>query len=162
MGAALEDLGGAGVLDRVEATLEFSERGGLPELDRAVDSSERSRSAGLDPIRSIGIDTDGVRHLKALQDAERFSLNGSVLLIFGKSTESFLSCVRSLPIARRAGRMSGREARRARSRAVGRRVAAGRTSTIIRSRWPRPAAPERAEPGSVLVGLARDFHRNSS
>lgn len=174
MGAALEDLGGTGVLDRVEATLEFSDAGkvaGVGSCNRFFGKVEISagsiRFGPLGWTRMACVEAIGIqegKYLKARQDAERFSLNGSVLLIFGKATESPLSFLRKEPYPSRAEQDGCQGVKRGEHGRgpVGRRVAAGGTSTIIRSRWPRPAVPERAEPDSVLVGLARDPHRNSS
>ncbi len=46
-------------------------------------------------VEAIGIQEG--KYLKALQDAGRFTLHGSVLLIFGKATESHLRFLRKEP-----------------------------------------------------------------
>ncbi len=100
----LEDLGGAGVLDRAEATLEF------PEVGKVTGSGSCNRFFGnveifgeslkfgpLGSTRMTCTETIGkqeAEYLKALRDAERFSLDGSMLLIYSKGMEKPLRFTR--------------------------------------------------------------------
>jgi len=103
----LEDLGGAGVLDRVEATLEFPDTGkvaGSGSCNRffgSVDiSGESIRFGSLGSTRKACEETvmnqEG-EYLKALQDAERFRLDGSILLIYIRGMAKPLRFVRKEP-----------------------------------------------------------------
>lgn len=106
MGTAwrLEDLGGAGVVDRVEATLQFTEAGkvaGSGSCNRFFGTAAVSGGAitfgPLGSTRMACADTVEMqegRYLKALQDAERFTLDGPVLLIFSKGMEKPLRFIR--------------------------------------------------------------------
>jgi heat shock protein HslJ len=103
----LEDLGGLGVVDRVQATLEF------PEPGKAVGNGSCNRFFG--PVQISGesmtfgplgstrkacveaVMTQESRYLKALQDAERYALDGSTLLIFAKGQGRPLRFTRSRP-----------------------------------------------------------------
>jgi heat shock protein HslJ len=100
----LEDLGGAGVLERVEATLEF------PEEGRAVGDGSCNRFFG--PVRIEGesisfgplastrmacaepIGNQESKYLEALQGAERFALEGATLSIYSKGMEKPLRLAR--------------------------------------------------------------------
>jgi putative lipoprotein len=93
----LEDLGGARVLDRVEATLEF------PEDGRAAGNGSCNRFFG--PVRIEGesisfgqlastrmacaelIGNQESKYLEGLQGAERFALDGATLSIYAKGME---------------------------------------------------------------------------
>jgi len=103
----LEDLGGAGVLDRVQATLEF------PEAGRAAGSGSCNRFFGAVQISgesitfgSLGstqmacteaVGTQEGKYLKALRDAERFGLDGPALLIYSKGMDKPLRFIRTRP-----------------------------------------------------------------
>jgi heat shock protein HslJ len=103
----LEDLGGVGVVDSVEATLQF------PEAGRAAGSGSCNRFFGTASISGDSItfgplgsgrmacaeavQTQEGRYLKALQDAERFTLDGPVLLIYSKGLEKPLRFIRKEP-----------------------------------------------------------------
>lgn len=103
----LEDLAGAGVVDRTEATLEFPEAGkvaGNGSCNRffgTVVISGDSLSFG--PLGSTrmscaeAVGTQEATYLKALQDAERFTLEGSLLLISSKGMEKPLRFIRKEP-----------------------------------------------------------------
>lgn len=103
----LEDLAGTGVLDRVEATLEFAEEGkvaGGGSCNRFFGTVQISGDAiTFGPLGSTrmacaeAVATQEARYLKALQDAERFALKGSVLLIYSKGVEKPLRFVRKDP-----------------------------------------------------------------
>jgi heat shock protein HslJ len=90
----LEDLGGAGVLDRVEATLEFPEAGkvaGSGSCNRFFGTVEISgESIKISPLGSTrmacaeAVMNQEGKYLKALQDAERFTRDGPALLIYCK------------------------------------------------------------------------------
>lgn len=90
----LEDLGGAGVLDRVEATLEFPEAGkvaGSGSCNRFFGAVQISgESIKISPLGSTrmscveAVMNQEGKYLKALQDAERFTRDGSALLIYCK------------------------------------------------------------------------------
>jgi heat shock protein HslJ len=103
----LEDLGGAGVLDRAEATLEF------PEPGRVAGSGSCNRFFG-----GVKIDADTIAlsqigstrmacaeavsrqemiYFKALGSAERYTLDGSVLRIFFKDSDKPLRFIRTKP-----------------------------------------------------------------
>jgi heat shock protein HslJ len=103
----LEDLGGAGVPDRVEATLEFPEAGkvaGSGSCNRFFGTVEISgESIKISPLGStrmacaeaVGIQEG--KYLKALQDAERFTRDGSALLIHCKGMAKPLRFMRKKP-----------------------------------------------------------------
>jgi len=103
----LEDLGGAGVLDRVEATLGFPEAGkvaGSGSCNRFFGtveiSGESIRFGPLGSTRMACVEAVGIqegKYLKALQDAERFRLDGSTLLIYSKGMEKPLRFVPKEP-----------------------------------------------------------------
>lgn len=93
----LKDLGGAGVLDGAETTLEFPEAGkavGNASCNRffgAVDIS--GASIGFGPLATTrkfcaeAVMNQETKYLQALKEAERFSLDGSALLIYSKGME---------------------------------------------------------------------------
>jgi len=103
----LDDLGGAGVLDRAQATLEF------PEAGKAAGSGSCNRFFGTVRIsgESISFSALGAtqmacaepvgmqeaKYLKALQDAERFAFDGPALLIYSKGMAKPLRFVRMSP-----------------------------------------------------------------
>ncbi len=103
----LEDLGGAGVLDRAEATLEFPEAGrvaGSGSCNRFFGSVEISgesiRFGQMGSTRmacpeAVGMQED--KYLKALQDAERYTLDGPMLLVYSKGMEKPLRFMRKEP-----------------------------------------------------------------
>lgn len=103
----LEDLGGAGVLDRVQATLEF------PEIGRIAGSGSCNRFIGsvaiageeikIGPLGSTrmacaeAVGNQEGEYLKALRNAERFTLDGSTLLIYCKGLDKPLRFHRTSP-----------------------------------------------------------------
>jgi len=103
----LEDLGGAGVLDRVEATLEFPDTGkvaGSGSCNRffgSVDiSGESIKFGSLGSTRKAcaeAVMNQEGKYFKALQDAERFRLDGSMLLIYIRGMAKPLRFVRKEP-----------------------------------------------------------------
>ncbi len=103
----LEDLGGAGVVDRVEATLEFSTagrvagRGSCNRFFGAVTIAGRSITFG-----SIGstrmacppaVSDQESKYFKALEQAQRFELRGSTLLITYVGSDKPLRFTRNSP-----------------------------------------------------------------
>lgn len=100
----LDDLGGAGILESVEATLEFSEDGkvsGSGSCNRFFGSAEISgQSIKLGPLGSTrmscveAVMNQEAKYLGALQHAERFTLEGPILLIYHKGTEKPLRFMR--------------------------------------------------------------------
>jgi len=90
----LEDLTGAGVVDRVQATLDFTEPG------RVVGNASCNRFFGSVAIAgttinigSLGatrmacaeaVNNQEMKYLKALENAERFTVEGTILQIFVK------------------------------------------------------------------------------
>ena len=103
----LEDLAGAGVLDRVEATLAFPETGraaGNGSCNRFFGSVEISGdSIKFGPLASTRmacaepVAMQEGKYLSALQNAERFAFDGSTLLIYAKGIEKPLRFVRASP-----------------------------------------------------------------
>jgi len=103
----LEDLGGAGVLDRARATLAFTEPGrvaGNSSCNRffgSVTLSGQSITFGqLGSTRMAcvaAVAAQEAKYLKALMDAERFVLDGSVLLIYAKGMDKPLRFTRTTP-----------------------------------------------------------------
>lgn len=93
----LEDLGGAGVLDRAEASLEFPEAGkvaGRGSCNRFFGTVEFSgASMKFGPLGSTRVScveavmNQEAKYLTALQGAERFTLAGSTLLIYYQGTD---------------------------------------------------------------------------
>ncbi len=100
----LEDLGGIGVLDRVEATLEFPEEGraaGNGSCNRFFGPVAIEReSISFGPLASTRmacaepVGNQEAKYLEALQSAERFALDGSTLSIYSKGMETPLRFVR--------------------------------------------------------------------
>lgn len=90
----LEDLAGAGVLDRVQATLEFSEsgrtggRGSCNRFNGVVTvAGDSIRFGGLAATRRAcpeAVMRQETAYLAALQDAERYEREGEVLRIFAR------------------------------------------------------------------------------
>jgi heat shock protein HslJ len=103
----LEDLGGAGVLDRAEATLEFPKAGrvaGSGSCNRFIGTVEISgESIKFGPLGSTrmacpeAVGTQEGKYLKALQDTERFTLDGPVLLVYSKGMAKPLRFMRKEP-----------------------------------------------------------------
>jgi len=103
----LEDLAGAGVVDGAEATLEFPEagkvggNGSCNRFSGTVVISGDSLSFG--PLGSTrmscaeAVGTQETTYLKALQDAQRFTLEGSLLLISSKGMDKPLRFTRKEP-----------------------------------------------------------------
>jgi uncharacterized lipoprotein YbaY len=100
----LDDLGGAGVLDKIEATLEFAEGGkiaGQGSCNRFFGTSVASgTSIKIGPVGATLMACDEAamnqeqRYFEALNSAERFTLEGSILQIFYKGSEKPLRFVR--------------------------------------------------------------------
>jgi len=100
----LEDLGGAGVLDKIEATLEFVEGGkiaGQGSCNRFFGTAVVSgTSIKLGPIGATLMACDEAvmnqekRYVEALNSAERFTLEESILQILYKGSEKPLRFVR--------------------------------------------------------------------
>ncbi len=101
----LEDLGGTGVLDRVQATLAF------PEAGRVAGSGSCNRFTGSGTIGADGAFKVGqlastrmacvpavmdqeTKYLMGLQSAERIALEGPYLLVFSKGMEKPLRFTR--------------------------------------------------------------------
>jgi uncharacterized lipoprotein YbaY/heat shock protein HslJ len=100
----LEDLGGAGVLDKIEATLEFTEGGkiaGQGSCNRFFGTAAVSGTtiklgpvgATLMACADAAMDQEK-RYFDALNNAERFAVEGSVLQIFFKGNDKPLRFVR--------------------------------------------------------------------
>jgi heat shock protein HslJ len=103
----LEDLGGGGVLDRVEATLEFPDPvmvAGSSSCNRFFGTVDTSgESIKISPLGSTrmacaeAIMNQEGKYLKALGDAERFTRDGSALLIYCKGMAKPLRFIRKVP-----------------------------------------------------------------
>jgi heat shock protein HslJ len=103
----LEDLGGAGVLDRVEATLEFTEAGkvaGRGSCNRFFGTVKISGpSIAFGPIGATrmacveAVNNQETRYFKALESAERYTLNGITLLIHAQGLDKPLRFIRTKP-----------------------------------------------------------------
>jgi putative lipoprotein len=101
----LEDLGGAGVLDRVEATLEFPEVGkvaGKGSCNRFFGSVEISgASISFGPLGSTrmacmeAVMNQETKYLGALQGAERFRIDGTTLLVYARGLDRPLRFIRT-------------------------------------------------------------------
>ncbi|MGH7498921.1 MAG: META domain-containing protein [Gemmatimonadales bacterium] len=103
----LEDLGGAGVLDDAEATLEFPEAGkvaGRGSCNRFFGKVETAGdSIRFGPIGStrmacaeaVGIQEG--KYLKALAGAERFAVDGATLLVYSRAMDKPLRFTRAAP-----------------------------------------------------------------
>lgn len=101
----LEDLAGAGVVDRVQATLDFSDPGrvvGNASCNRFFGSVELSgatiRIGSLGATKmacaEAAINNQEMKYLKALEHAERFTIDGTTLQIFVKGEEKPLRFTR--------------------------------------------------------------------
>lgn len=100
----LEDLAGAGVLDRVEATLEFPEPGkvaGNASCNRFFGSAAVAGASltfgALGTTRMACAEAVGnqeAKFLRALEGAERFSQQGSTLLVYSRGTDRPLRFLR--------------------------------------------------------------------
>lgn len=100
----LEDLAGSGVIDDAVATLEFNQpgrvsgRGSCNQFSGPVTVTGSTISFG--PLVSTrmacaeAVMSQETRYLKAVQDAERFALEGPYLLIYAKGTEKPLRFTR--------------------------------------------------------------------
>jgi putative lipoprotein len=103
----LEDLGGAGVLDRVEATLEFTEEGkvsGGGSCNRVFGSvkidGDRISFGPLGSTRMAcpeAVSNQESKYLQALQAAERFTVDGATLSIHSKGMDAPLRFARVTP-----------------------------------------------------------------
>jgi heat shock protein HslJ len=100
----LDNLGGSSVLDRVEVTLEFTDSGrvaGNASCNRFFGTFQASdqqisfgqmgstRMACAEPIAA-----QEARYLEALQEAERFTTNGTVLSIYFRGSTNPLRFIR--------------------------------------------------------------------
>ncbi|MGH7674583.1 MAG: YbaY family lipoprotein [Gemmatimonadales bacterium] len=100
----LEDLGGAGVIDNVEVTLEFPEAGkvaGKASCNRFFGTAEvAGGSITLSPLGTTrmacpeAVMNQEGKYLKALHDAERFALEGTALLVYSRGMETPLRFTR--------------------------------------------------------------------
>jgi heat shock protein HslJ len=103
----LEDLGGAGVLEGVQATLEFPEPGkaaGRGSCNRFFGTVEiAGESLTFGPLGSTKMACDEAvmtqegRYLEALQHAERYAIQGSTLLIYPRGMNQPLRFTRKTP-----------------------------------------------------------------
>jgi heat shock protein HslJ len=104
----LEDLAGAGVVDQSQATLEFPQEGkvaGNASCNRffgsvqvSGDSIAFSRmGATRMACLSEATMTQEAAYLKALESAERYTIDGSSLLIYSKGTARPLRFTRTSP-----------------------------------------------------------------
>jgi len=100
----LEDLAGAGVVDRVQATLDFTEPGrvvGNASCNRFFGSVEiagatiRIGSLGATKMACAeAINNQEMKYMKALENAERFTLEGTTLQVFVKGADKPLRFTR--------------------------------------------------------------------
>ena len=100
----LEDLAGAGVVDRVQATLDFTEPGrvvGNASCNRFFGSVEIAGTTIK--IGSLGatkmacaeaVNNQEMKYMKALGNAERFTLEGTILQVFVKGADKPLRFTR--------------------------------------------------------------------
>ena len=100
----LEDLSGAGVVDRVQATLDFTEPGrvvGNASCNRFFGSVEIA--GATIKIGSLGatkmacaeaVNNQEMKYMKALENAERFTLEGTILQVFVKGADKPLRFTR--------------------------------------------------------------------
>jgi heat shock protein HslJ len=103
----LQDLGGAVVLDGVEATLEFPEEGkvaGRGSCNRFFGSVKvEGEKISFGPLGSTkmacpeAISNQESKYLEALQSAERFTVDGSTLSIHSPGTKEPLRFERVVP-----------------------------------------------------------------
>jgi putative lipoprotein len=101
----LEDIGGTGVIDNAQATLEFPEpgraagRGSCNQFSGSVTVTGSALAFG--PLASTqmacapAVMDQESRYLKALQAAERYALEGAYLLIYAKGVEKPLRFTRA-------------------------------------------------------------------
>ena len=100
----LEDLGGAGVVDKVEATLEFTEGGKLAGRGSCNSFSGTAETLGatikIGPVAATlmacpeAVMNQEKKYFEALRNAERFVVDGETLQIFYKGNEKPLRLVR--------------------------------------------------------------------
>lgn len=103
----LEDLQGSGVLADVQATLEFPEAGkvaGSGSCNRIFGTVEiASNAMRFSPLGSTrmacpeAVMTQEGKYLKALQDGERFAIDGTTLSIYSRGTDRPLRFTRTSP-----------------------------------------------------------------
>jgi putative lipoprotein len=104
----LEDLAGAGVIDQSQATLEFPQGGkvaGNASCNRFFGSVQVSVDSiafsGMGATRMACLSeatmTQEAAYLKALESAERYTIDGSSLLIYSKGTARPLRFTRTSP-----------------------------------------------------------------
>jgi heat shock protein HslJ len=103
----LEDLGGRGVLDRVQATLAFPEAGrvtGNSSCNRFFgsytlmqDRIALGQLAGTRMACAPAVDEQETRYLDALQKAERLEVRGTTMLMHVQGLEKPLRFVRTKP-----------------------------------------------------------------
>ncbi len=103
----LEDLGGAGVLDGAQATLEFPEPGkaaGRGSCNRFFGTVEISgASLKFGPLGSTkmacveAVMAQESRYVEALQNADRYAIQGSTLLIYARGMSQPLRFTRNQP-----------------------------------------------------------------
>lgn len=103
----LEDIGGSGVIDNAQATLEFPQpgkvagRGSCNRFFGTVDVTRESIAFG--PLGSTrmacpeAVMNQEAKYLKALQDAERYALDGPFLLIHARGMDRPLRFTRHTP-----------------------------------------------------------------
>jgi putative lipoprotein len=100
----LEDLAGAGTLDRVEATIEFPEAGrvaGLASCNRFFGYFETSGAsltiARLGATKKLcppALMDQETKYLRALEGAERFAIEGTTLSVYSKGLDKPLRFVK--------------------------------------------------------------------
>lgn len=103
----LEDLGGRGVLDRVQATLAFPEAGrvaGNSSCNRFFgsytlmqDRIALGQLAGTRMACAPAVDEQETRYLDALQKAQRLEVRGTTMLMHVQGLEKPLRFVRTKP-----------------------------------------------------------------
>jgi heat shock protein HslJ len=103
----LEDLGGRGVLDRVQATLAFPEAGrvaGNSSCNRFFGSYTRMQDrialgqlAGTRMACAPAVDEQETRYLDALQKAQRLEVRGTTMLMHVQGLEKPLRFTRTKP-----------------------------------------------------------------
>ena len=103
----LEDIGGTGVIDGARATLEFPERG--KTAGRASCNRFFGTVAVTGPAIAFGalgatrmacaeaVMNQESRYLKALQDAERYTIDGTVLMVYSKGMDRPLRFTQNEP-----------------------------------------------------------------
>jgi len=103
----LEDIGGAGVIDYAQATLEFPEAGkvaGRGSCNRFFGRVQvTGRSIAVGPLGTTrmacaeAVMNQETKYLKALQNAERYEFDGAFLLVHAKGMERPLRFTRHRP-----------------------------------------------------------------